>query len=216
MGEGMVLIGRKCALWNARARSKLRRSDGDDKTRDAADDGEQHAFGESLQNDFTRRGADGETNRGLSAAVDGAGEKQIRDVGARDQKNRSANREQNLQAAAVFFLHHGDARAGGNHADVLLRQQFLDVRPHERCRIAGVVHHPRAKHAGQPRRHAVGSGAGFQAADGAKPRGDGLADERVAPLMFTSCWRGIQMSGGSLLSVSPKNPGGAMPITVKG
>ena len=38
----------------------------------------------------------------------------------------------------------------------------------------------------------------------------------VAPLMFTSCWRGIQMSGGSLLSVSPKNPGGAMPTTVKG
>src|SRR5580693_546520 len=35
-------------------------------------------------------------------------------------------------------------------------------------------------------------------------------------LMIGSCCVGIHRSGGSLRSVSPKNPGGAMPITVNG
>src|ERR1035438_5575208 len=35
-------------------------------------------------------------------------------------------------------------------------------------------------------------------------------------LMVGSCWSGIHRSGGSLRSVSPKNPGTATPITVNG
>src|ERR1035441_10787908 len=37
-----------------------------------------------------------------------------------------------------------------------------------------------------------------------------------SPAMRGSCCTGIQMSGGSLRKVSPKNPGGAMPITANG
>ena len=47
--------------------------------------------------------------------------------------------------------------------------------------IAGVVLHPLAQHAGEPRRHAVGRRARTQAADDAQPRGDRLAQERVSP-----------------------------------
>ena len=135
-------------------------SHGDDQACNSPEHGEQHAFGESLHDDFARGGADGETYCGLGAAVDGAGEQQIRNVGARDQENHSADGEQNLQTASVFFFHHGDTRAGGNHTDVLLRQQAIDI-GHECCGIAGVVHHPRAENAGEPRGHTVSGCAGF-------------------------------------------------------
>ena len=38
----------------------------------------------------------------------------------------------------------------------------------------------------------------------------------VSPLISGSCWSGIQRSGGSPRSVSPKNPGGVTPTTVNG
>ena len=58
---------------------------------------------------------------------------------------------------------------------------------------------------------------GRKTADDAKPCGEWIdAASAVSPSMMASCWRGIQMSGGSLPRVSPKNPGGAMPMMVKG
>jgi hypothetical protein len=84
---------------------------------------------------ISRGCADRKAHRGLGAAVDGAGEQQICHVGASDQEHRAAHREQNLQTAPVFLFHHGNARAGGNHADVLLGQQAFYI-GHERRRIA--------------------------------------------------------------------------------
>src|SRR5436190_10420014 len=42
----------------------------------------------------------------------------------------------------------------------------------------------------------------------------GWCKREFDPLMSGSCWRGIQSSGGSPRSVSPKKPGGAMPVTL--
>ena len=44
----------------------------------------------------------------------------------------------------------------------------------------------------------------------------GWRRREFSPWSIGSCWSGSQMSGGSLRSVSPKNPGGAMPTTVHG
>jgi hypothetical protein len=44
----------------------------------------------------------------------------------------------------------------------------------------------------------------------------GCRSSDVSPLISGSCCSGIHMSGGSPRNVSPKNPGGATPSTVKG
>ena len=44
----------------------------------------------------------------------------------------------------------------------------------------------------------------------------GWRSSELSPAISGSCWSGIQRSGGSPRSVSPKNPGGATPMTVNG
>ena len=44
----------------------------------------------------------------------------------------------------------------------------------------------------------------------------GWLSSAALPSIIGSCWTGSQISGGSLRSVSPKNPGGATPMTVNG
>ena len=66
------------------------------------------------------RGAQGQAQRGLPAARYGASQQQVRHVRAGDQQHQAANRQQDLKAAPVLFLHLGDAGAGGDHVDHLL------------------------------------------------------------------------------------------------
>ena len=79
---------------------------------------------------------------------------------------------------AVLLFHHADAGAGRDDRDRLLRQQVVDVGQPVR-RIARVVRDPLAQDVREPRRDAVGRGAGLEAADDAQPGGDRLAQQRV-------------------------------------
>ncbi len=138
---------------------------------------EQDALDERLRDDLPARCAQREPDGGLTAPRDGAGEQQVRDVGAGDEEHQPAHAEQNLQAASVLLLHDADAGAGRHDGDDLLGQSLDDV-GHPVRRVAGVVLHPLVEDAGQPRAHAVGRRARTQPADHAQPRGDGLAEDR--------------------------------------
>ena len=131
-----------------------------------------------------------------------------------DQQHQRAHREQDAQAATVLLLHHADAGAGRHHGDHLLRQHSLDF-GQPVGRVAGLVLHPLAQDAGEPRVHAFDGGAGSQAADHPQPRRDRLAEQR----RFGADDERFLLQrhphvGGSARSVSPKKPGGAMPATV--
>ena len=78
---------------------QARGADGDDESGDAAGDGEQHALDQRLRDDLPARRAHREPHGGLAAPRDGAGEQQVRDVGAGDEQHQPAHAEQNLQAA---------------------------------------------------------------------------------------------------------------------
>ncbi len=148
---------------------------GHQKSCDAAADGEQDAFGESLRNNLAARGTEGEADGGLSAARDRACEKKVRDIGAGDQQHQAANRKKDLKAAAILFFHYGDARARGNNVDGLLGKH-ADYVGHPVGRIAGIILHPLAQYAGEARRHSVDGCAGTHAADHAQPCGDRLVE----------------------------------------
>ena len=84
-----------------------------------------------------------------------------------------------LKAAAIFFFHYGDACARGDYVDELFGKHADDF-VHPVGGIAGIVLQPLTKNTGETRGHRVGGGAGFEAADDAKPCGDGLANQRCA------------------------------------
>ena len=124
--------------------------------------------------------------------------------------------EQDLQAAPVLLLHLRDAGAGGDHVDHLLGKHPDDVR-HPVGGIPGIVLHPLPQNSGEARSHSGDRSSRPQAADHAQPGGRRIgAAARLRRQSWVPGARGIQISGGSLRSVSPKNPGGATPITVNG
>ncbi len=100
---------------------------GDDQAGEAAEDGEDDAFGEGLADEPLARGSEGEANRGLGAARGSASEQQIGDVGAGDEQDQAADGEQDMQAVGVVGLHDADACACGHDVDVLLGQAGLDA-----------------------------------------------------------------------------------------
>ena len=158
-------------------KQQARGANGDDEAGDAAGDREQDALDERLGDDLPPRRAHREPDRRLTAPRDRAGEQQVRDVGAGDEQHQPAHAEENLQAASVLLPHDADAGAGGNDRDDLLGQSLDDV-GHPVGRVAGVVLHPLAEDAGEPRAHAVCRRIRTQPADHAQPRGDGLAEDR--------------------------------------
>ena len=82
---------------------------GDEQASESAGDGQQQAFGERLADDVRARGSDGEAEGGLRAAGHAASEEQVGEVGAGNQQDGGADTEEDLEAAAVLFLHFGDA-----------------------------------------------------------------------------------------------------------
>ena len=88
---------------------------------DAAGHRQQHAFDRAPASTICRRVAPtARRTRRLRAPRDGAREQQVGDVGAGDEQHEPADGKQDLQAAPVLFLHHGDAGPGGNDVDDLL------------------------------------------------------------------------------------------------
>ena len=77
-----------------------RRADRDGKPDDAAGDREENALDERLRNDLTTRGADRQSQRGLTATRHRTREQQVGDVGAGNEQHQPAHPEQNLQAPA--------------------------------------------------------------------------------------------------------------------
>src|ERR1700735_887225 len=59
----------------------------------ASSDGAQNTFSESLGDDFASRGTQGHAYRGLSSTRNCASELEVRDIGAYDEQNQSANRQ---------------------------------------------------------------------------------------------------------------------------
>ena len=182
---------------------------------DAAADRQQYAFGERLRDDLPPRRADRQAHRGLPAARHCARQQQVRDIGARNQQHQPANRKQDLQAAPVFFLHLGHARARGNHVDRLVWEAFGSCRASSwrdsRNRVASIAA-ARRSGAATFRRSKLRAASGRSCA---ARRRQADAATRLSPSSSGSCCNGIQISGGSLRSVSPKNPGGATPMMVK-
>ena len=170
--------GKKCRDGEREREQQPRGAHRDDEARDAAADGEQDAFDERLRDDLRSRRADGHPYCRLRPSRDRAREQQVRDVRAGDQQHESAHGHQQLQAAGVLLFHHADAGAGRDDRDRLLRQQVVDVGQPVR-RPARVTRDPLAQDVREPRRDAVGGGAGFEAADDAQPGGDRLAQQRV-------------------------------------
>ena len=71
------------------------RSHGNEKSRDAAANGKDHAFGKSQQNNLPPGGAHGQTESGLPAAAHGPHEQQVSHIRARDQQNQRADNQKN-------------------------------------------------------------------------------------------------------------------------
>ena len=122
------------------------------------------------------RGAKGQAQCGLSTARYGASQQQVRHIGAGNQQHQAANGEQDLKAAPVLFLHHGDAGACGDDVDHLLGKRSDHVR-HPVGWIPGIMLHPLPQHSGEARSHSGNRSSRPQAADHAQPCGNGLVQE---------------------------------------
>ena len=66
----------------------------------AADDGQEQALGEQLPDESPPRGADGESHRDLPLPRRRAHEKEIREIGARDQQDEERGAEKHQERAA--------------------------------------------------------------------------------------------------------------------
>ena len=174
IGAGRTSIGRKVAPAKASASSRRAAHDGDDESREPRRRRREGRSRASACVTICRRDAPiGQPHGGLAAPGDGAGEQQVRHVGAGDQEHQPAHAEENLEAASVLLFHDADAGAGRHHRDDLLGQD-LDDGGHPVRRIARVVLHPLMEDAGESRAHAVRRRAWTQPADHAQPRGDRL------------------------------------------
>src|SRR5215472_7485023 len=107
------------------------------KSSNGATNGEYDALRESLGDELPPRSAHGHAYGGLSTTRYSTGQKQIGNVGTRDQQHQTANGQQDLQAAAIAIFHLGDARPRWNYIDHLLGQS-ADYFRHPVGRIAGI------------------------------------------------------------------------------
>ena len=213
---GSILIGRNCAFRKASVRSSRAAATEINRPATPPATASSTLSTSACIDDLPPRGADGETHGDLPAPRHGAREQQVRDVRAGNQQHEPADDEQDLQALAVLLFHLTDTGARRHDVDDLLREHADDV-GHPVGRIAGVIDNPLPQHLREAWRHSLDRRVRPRAADDAEPGGHGLTEQRAAvPAISGSCCNGIQISGGSLRRVSPKNPGAAMPIAVKG
>ncbi len=154
------------------------RRHGDQETGDAPGNREHEALEQRLRDDLPSARAERQPQGDLSAARRGTGQEQVGDVGARDQEDQRADRQQDLQAAPVRLLHLADAAAGGHDVDHLPGQVLHETRDPV-CRVPGAVLQPVPQRARKPRRDAFHRGAGAQSSDDAEPRRDRLAKQRA-------------------------------------
>ena len=101
----------------ARARQQADRADRERRSRESADARQQHALGEQLPDQPSRRRADGTANGDLVIARGRARQQQVGDVHARDQQHqadRAGQHEQRrLHRSHELVLHAGDLEAPG-------------------------------------------------------------------------------------------------------
>ena len=216
-GDGERADRQECGAREREREQQPRGADGDQQPGDAAGDREQDALDQRLRRRSARRDAPiaSRTAVWLRRATPRASSRFA--TFAHAISSTSPQTPSSIcRLRAVLLLHHADTGTGRHDGDGLLWQHPDDV-GHPVRGIARVVFDPLAQHAGQPRRHAVDRGPGLQPADHAQPGARSAAGAASSPpAIIGSCCSGIQRSGGSPRSVSPKKPGGATPTTVNG
>ncbi len=148
MGDGSVLMGMKCEPRKASASSSRPATIATPSPAMPPADRQQDGLNQRLPDDLPPVGPQRQAQGGLSAAGHRPGQQQVRDIGAGDQQHHAADREQNLQTAAVLFFHFRHARARRNHVDHLSGKHANDVR-HPVGGIAGFVLHPLPQDSGR-------------------------------------------------------------------
>ena len=93
-------------------------------TGDAAERGEEEAFGQDLTEDAGAAGSEGEANGHLALAGGGAGEQKVGEVGAGEQKNEAREHGEDVDRRGVVMGGCGETLAAGfddevGHARVL-------------------------------------------------------------------------------------------------
>ena len=182
-----------------------------------AGDGEQHAFDERLR----RRSAAARRRR--PAAPPFASRRATARASSRfatfaqaisSTSPQTASRICRLRPYSSFIT--PTPAPAGTTVMVCLGSMRIDV-GHPVGRVAGVVLHPlpqdcRSSRGAMPSTEAPGRSRPITRSHAET----GWRSSEPPPAISGSCCSGIQRSGGLPRSVSPKNPGGAMPMTVNG
>ncbi len=124
-GEGAASMGTFCAPGNASASSMRAPAIGHAQPGDAAEAGEQNAFGEQLADDAAALRAEGGADGHLRAAAHAADEQQVGDVGAGDEKDQCRRSTSGDEAETCTVLQLLDARAARRENDVAFGQKRL-------------------------------------------------------------------------------------------
>ena len=97
----------------------------DEQAGDAAQRGENDAFGEELANDAGARGAKGGAEGHFRFAAHAADEEEIGDVGAGDEEDEAGDPHEHVEVGFVLILETLDAAACGSEDDVGFGEGFL-------------------------------------------------------------------------------------------
>ncbi len=92
---------------------------GDGETGESAEDGENHAFGESLAHETAAGRAECGTDGGLRLARGGADEHEVGEVGAGDEQDEGGDPHGEVEAVFEVVLHLLDAAAAGREVERL-------------------------------------------------------------------------------------------------
>ncbi len=92
--------------------------EGDAESEEAAGEGEEEGFDEALADDACAAGAEGEASGDFALAGGGAGEEEVGEVGAGDEKNENDDSHEDLERVAVLAAQGGDALRGGDRGTV--------------------------------------------------------------------------------------------------